>query len=352
MCVLFAAALAAGAQPPAAEAPAVKLLKASGAGESRRTKQLAYSPDGKTLLAFQVVSTLEGPNRELLAYDVSSGTTRTLEALTKTDNGVRQAGPVSTARTLAFHPNGKFLWVGDNTGIVVYDWPVMTVSRRIPTSYFAQTLTFTAEGKTAVVGWGVGDYGVDLLDAESGRQRASVKYTDEKLRPHFGGSPRLPVERVSLMPDGETLAALVHDRQGAAKIEFRNVATGQPSQWLKTISLDGPRYFHLAVSKDGKHLAVCGGMFNPVNRGHSGWLEVWGVDGVRSTSEVPKSGEDGSYPTHVEFRPDGKRLAVIDRSSIGLIDYAVWKKRDDPTQRSSEMIHLRRRRSSRHRIWR
>ena len=97
--------------------------------------------------------------------------------------------------------------------IQVFDWPKMGTPRRIPLRAepkpglpipIIRTLTLSADGKTAMVGWEVHkyrkppsdhvyDYGVELVDVASGKLKSSIRFPEQTWS---GYRSRTPVELV------------------------------------------------------------------------------------------------------------------------------------------------------------
>jgi WD40 repeat protein len=194
------------------------------AGGEWHARDLAWSPDGRTL-----ASTL---GHEVLLWDAAAGVVRRV-----------LAGHAKPVRSLAFAPDGRTLLSGDIQGIV-RSWDLETGgSRELAASIHrgdtrVGAAWFSTDARTIAAT--VSDGAVVLRDADSGAIRQTL------LRPNE------LVLSAAFSPDGRSIAV----GGTGARVDVFDVATGRAKgSW----SLPSPNATALAFTPDGRGLAVASG---------------------------------------------------------------------------------------------
>jgi WD40 repeat protein len=248
---------------------------------------VAFSPDGKALAS-------AGQDRDVVFWDAA--TAKELRRF--------KAGNIGT-RTLAFSPDRKHLAAGGMDGAIRFYNPDTGKEERVLAGQHNQwvvSLAFSPDGK-------------QLVSADQG---GAVRHWDlpggKVLRPLTGA--RSGQDAVAFLPDGKSFVVSWQDGN-AHQIE---AATGKD---LRTFELTaggrtyGGRLRALAVSPDGKYLAVGGavGGFTPT-------VPVYEVATGKRVANLPQP--SGSAHA-LAFLPGGRFLAVADNRGLHVTGLASGK---------------------------
>jgi WD40 repeat protein len=271
------------------EAVASAQLKATLKGHDEFVRQVAWTPDSKTLASLSVL------NGEVKLWDMAARKVRT----TLRSN-------LGNSYSLAFTPDGKTLVVGHQhfsardgpTGGITL-WDVATGQRkgllqRTPPRGVV-TVALACDGKTLVASesWREGEKGayrsgITLWDLVGGKAVASLAE----------GNPGA----LALSPDGKVLAwsgYVIKDRQiVAALVHRRDLAKQHDLPDLPNPAGKGPLSC-LAFSPDGRTL---------VGADYAGNVILWDTASAKVRATLQP--EDGRRVVALAFSPDGKRLAA------------------------------------------
>ena len=264
-------------------------------GHRHPVKCVAFSPDGITLASGDTMG-------EIKLWNVASGSERTT------------LRPKGTINTIAFAPDGRTLAIGFHNGAVEL-WDLREAKRRAVLSGhkdMVHCLAFSADGKTLATG--SRDRTVRLWDVVTGQQQQALKHADA-------------VCAVAFTPDGKTLIAgsgrsieevwsamtvvpeKTPGKQGAVTIW--NALTGQQQQ---TIPAQGYGVYSLAVSPNGKLLAVGGG---------DALVKLWTLE---PRQELTTLTGHAALVRSLVFAPDGRTLASASHDlTVRLWDVAPRK---------------------------
>lgn len=263
-----------------------------------------------------VRSTIFSPNGALLALG-SARRIEIWEVATIWNPKIKLKSPLTTLTTLpsevismAFSPDGKQLASGSLNGAVrIWDWSKKTSPKSLPShSKSVQSILYSKDGQFLISG--SLDKTVKVWDLKTGK--LSREWSEE-----FG------VERVTLSPDGETLAVSVTGGQ----IKLRNWKNGK---LIRSIGKYTTSVSDLAFSPDGKMLA-----FSPHSApGSSNHNQIcfWDLEGnqlksclkghtdrVTSLAFSPKDGHclvSGSFDDSVKvWRVTNRELAYDSREN-------------------------------------
>jgi RNA polymerase sigma factor (sigma-70 family) len=242
-------------------------------GQARVVQFLAFSPDGKRLV--------EGDSQDARVYD--AGTGKELAAL---------RGPVP-----------KLTAVNPETGA---ESPTMTVSAQFV--FGAAGKELAAIDETGVTLWDLGKKKV-VADLDIGGYRGDRQPV------------RFESNAVTFSADGKRAAA--GDVEGTVKLWdltglWRRKPLARPE--LRTLRGAGTAVQALAFSADARLVAAVH------NRGH---VRVWEAATGKRRLAVRGNGVEIDmipYTRTVVFGPDGKRLAVADRSGLRLLEVAGGKR--------------------------
>jgi RNA polymerase sigma factor (sigma-70 family) len=305
------------------------------AAEHNRAALLVFSPDGNTLATgdtldplirlFDVATGKErrqircktfahdfafSPDSATLAVGAQDGAVSLWESAT--GKQVRQLdSPNKHVRSVAWAPDGKTLATGDlnpkaqAVAIRVWDPATGKELRQMQMKGIwgmAQSLAFTADGKTLISGGG--DSVIRLWDPATGLEKSPV-----------AGLPG-GVWHIAVSPDGKTLA------YPANGITLWDLAAGR-----ELGTLPG-HHWSFAFSPDSKILA--GGS-------DTNALNLWDVAGRRLLRrvEIDKQKEGLEWATfdHICFAPDGKVMATGGREYNGSTSSTVIRLWDPATGR-------------------
>ncbi len=256
-------------------------------GHDATVSDLAFSPDGKTLITVSMA--LKDPIR---LWEVPSG--REIAAL---DLPGEEA-----ARSLAIDPGGRRFYVGGDRG-TVSAWDVAR-RRCVWTALTSEAGMWMGKGKLRIYGLAVSPDGrrlasvddanrVRVFDAEAGGRIA--EYTSQAS-----------IYAVAYSPDGRTLA--VGDREG--RILFFEA---ESLRLMRNIPGDDIELWSLAYSPDGKTLAA-GGL--------GGVVRFWDA---RTGDELMSLTGHEAQINALTFSPDGATLVSADHSGV----LRFWRTRDD-----------------------
>ncbi|MBI1914623.1 MAG: sigma-70 family RNA polymerase sigma factor [Planctomycetes bacterium] len=221
---------------------------------------LAFSPDGKRLAS----ASIEGENR-LCVWAVPTGE--------------QQFELPGAFHSLRFSPCGKVLAAAANGSVFLWEADTGKETRRLSgggqLTPRGDCVVFSPDGRALAV---ADPWTITLWEVASGKQ----------LSPSLDGHEQV-VESVRFLADGKTIAAT---SRGAAS--FWHVRTGK-----RIGRFEGPRSDRLAISPDGKVLAVAGG---------SQAIGLWDVATGKKLREV--EAPPNSSTLALVFSPDGKTLAA------------------------------------------
>ncbi len=188
----------------------------------QRTSSLAFSSDGGTL------AVAGGATKEITIWDLSEGHARAI-----------LRGHDSPVNTIAFSPDGRSLASAGISDSVIILWDVPGVRARLRLDVPdgpVRTLSFSPDGS--------------LLASVSGRVPQVRLWDTSTGRQHRQFTENLPSSHVAFSANGQFLAT--HHEQ---TIRLWKVATGEA--W-NSLNIAPARINTLAVSSDGRHLAVTG----------------------------------------------------------------------------------------------
>lgn len=280
-------------------------IEASGTGsyhmsKGRRPLALAFSPDGKTLVALEhegpytllstapqpavldtpseVFHAVYSPDGKVILTANGDGTVRVLDALTHTEKRVLQAIDPDTQ-------------IGAGSGERPAFPPVLALSPD------GRTLAASSGDKTSVTIWETDSYTV-LATFEAG-------YFDTES--HF--DPNDGVSALAFSPDGEQLAVGFYE---ATKLydtaELRGPGPHQPRATLvPEISADAVR--EIAFLKDNRTLVVMGDRD----------VRLWDLRGGEQSELALETGQNDEL-SGMTLSPDGKKLAVSHYSWVKIFN--------------------------------
>ncbi|HEY7154650.1 MAG TPA: WD40 repeat domain-containing protein [Gemmataceae bacterium] len=244
-----------------------------------RISPVVFTPDGKTAIA-------SDQHGNVVCWDVASGKeVRRLE---------KWGGYFGS---LALSPDGKVLAAGDNGGRLIL-WDVATGKRLPPGELSVRhdgigQILFTPDSRTLTLR---GDKTILLWDA-----------VHKKTRHELKGHPSY-VKCMALSPDGKTLASA---GESDPHIRLWDIASGK-----EKLRLAGDKSIEpsLAFSPDGKTLAVIG---------ESSPLSFFDAN----TGKKLRTSKDPYVGLHaIQYAPDGKTLAGIERGTLCILDAASGKR--------------------------
>ncbi len=252
-----------------------KELKSLPTGVSSTRGVVAYSPDGKFLAV--------GYEADVGLWDVAAR--KQVRRLTGFAGGLS---------SLSFSADGKRLAAGTNQGVAIWDTESGLPRPDLGHGYSVDALEFTPDGRTVATGAGYTDATVRMWDAFTGQAKGC-------WRGHREG-----VEALAYSPDGTLLASGSQD----TTVRLWDTATGKQVGSLK--AFDGMIYT-LAFSPDGKTLAA-GGKRKVVH--------FWDV---ATRQQVRAIDNPGGLTLKLAFSRDGKLLATrgFDEDSVRVWDVAT-----------------------------
>jgi WD40 repeat protein len=263
----LSAALAAAAEAPPALTP---VERATFKGHTAPIDRLAFSPDGKLLVA-------GGGNTrstDLKLWDVASG--KLLGAF---------EGHPESLFTYTLSPDGRLLASGGmHPDVKVWDVATRAVRVTLKNETFRTFhLAFSADGKTLA---GVGNARCSVWDLAGGERLRSFKVANSQ-----GGA---------FSGDARLLALLNHQ-----EIELWDVAAGRERTLLGEHRGGVKR---VAFTPDGKTLASASNWESTDRRRH-GQVKLWDVETGRERSTVPAR---LGYPMELAVRPDAGAVALLE----------------------------------------
>ncbi len=299
--------------------------QATWVGEGRRVPCLAFAPDGKTLVAPSLYE-----SRNLTRWDLATG--RAEDVVNELQGRIQ---------CLAFSPDGKTLAAGDSDGAVTV-WDTATWKERAKlwqerakspgSTGLVFGLTISPDGRklAAAVPWGPDDGKIQIWDWANRTVCATCKLTGAYC--------------VAFSPDGQRIAA----GGDSGSLRLFEATTGR-----LCASFQGHigTVFSVAFAPDGKTLASAGNdrtvrlweadtgqlricyadsgpvyavAFSPdgqvlASAGHEATINFWDVTPAREELILPGGG------AFVAFSPDGKLLASAGSEALKLWDVATWK---------------------------
>jgi WD40 repeat protein len=253
---------------------------------------LAFSPDGKTLVALSHDKTLR-------LWDLATGKDK-----------IQPPGHTNWVTALAFSPDGKTLASGSmDLTVQLRNLGDGKVKTTLQENGPVGSLAFRQEGKTLMVGGG----------AMGSLKKTGVRAWDlvgGKVKKTFKGDFLSRV--MALSPNGKTLA--IGEYYGGekgfpfrGKIKLFDADTGEEQAMLERPDPSWPSG-SLAFSPDGKTLAAGLGPFF----GHG--VVLWDL-GTKKRKEIAKGAVNS-----IAFSPDGKTLAVA-TDNVRLYDVATGEEK-------------------------
>jgi RNA polymerase sigma factor (sigma-70 family) len=258
--------------------------------------QVAFSPDGKTLLSVRVNDPL------VRTWDLNTG---------KPLREKRLEGPQDLALSdLAFAPDGKALvgWEYNHNSLLVYEMPTGKQLRNISVGARVQVSRAALAPGGKVVAAVLNDLAggkrlIRLWDVATGRERQHLEHDAFALDLAFS-------------PDGKLLGAAGPD----GTLRLWDVAAGK---LLHVLSSEAQAQC-LAFSPDGQMVA---------SSGSYGTVDFWDVATGKEQAAIRGAGI--SNFNALAFSPDGKLIAAGGQASLGLWDVAARKElyRKDPASK-------------------
>ncbi len=244
-------------------------------GQDREVKQLAFSPDGRTLASVH-------PGGRVRLWDLASGVIRLMLSPPQRDTWDLSLSGVSA---VAFSPDGERL-AGPGPGGHLGIWNARTgelLRHYMVSSTLTPTAMFSPDGRTIVTG--STSHKLRIWDA-TGRLPDANGYGP--LVRLFENAHDGTVERVVFSPDGRRVAST-----GGGTIKLWDVEDGKLHATLPSPNV---QVFALAFSPDGRTLA---------SGGSDKLVHVWDTDNGRPRSQL--SGHVSSV-TALAFRAGGRQL--------------------------------------------
>ncbi len=252
------------------EVSSMKELRATPplSGPYNSVSQLAFSPDGKTLIS-------RSHENHVRLWDVASGKERTFAG-----------GPSQGIHCLAFSPNAKL--AASASANRIWLWSITTGKPlhilESPWHYpYLSAAAFTADGKLLVSVNGDGI--LQLWDPETGKE---LRRIDTKGK---------SIEQAALSPDGETIA--LWDDKNPQTIALWNIRTGEKRRDIG-VPPQAQSLYALRYSPDGKTLYACSGTDTRILR----WDAVSGKG-------LPFIGKHDDGVNGITLSPDGRSLAAL-----------------------------------------
>jgi WD40 repeat protein len=306
------------------ELPSGRLLRTL-EGHREQVSRVAFSPDGRTLASGEVVSE-EGAFSETRLWDVATGNLR---------QPLRHRGYVSG---LAFSPDGRRLAVG---------WANRLSIRDVATGAFVRTISYDGSSVHDVA---YSPDGRRLAVALYNRTARVVSASDVRKELAVCAGMSADVRRVAFSPDGSRLACAsfdgamaVYDQDGKQlflnrghQAAVNGMAFSPDGQRIATASSDGTVKTWRA--SDGRHLSTLRGhswrvlalTYSPGGRflataGWDGAVKVWDAD--RTPDAADLAGKPVPNALAVAFSADSQLFAAVGgrktpRSSE--VAVAVW----------------------------
>jgi WD40 repeat protein len=236
---------------------------------ANRAGAVAFSPDG-TLVASASV-TISSKKHEVKIWNALSGqVVRTWEAPQGNEG----------RRTLVFSPDGKYLALGGDAGVVkVWDVSTDQQTASLQTADGSVTdVVFDPEGRTLAVLY---TRTLKLWDLASRQEKVTIEHVEGRL---------------AFSPDGKRLATVDGP---SGKLAVFDTSSGQ---LIEALDVPGQSPVALAFSPDGQRLLLA--------RSDS-TLHVWDLTtGRRLTPHGGRDSSSGPVPLAV-FSPDTRRLATV-----------------------------------------